>query len=177
LAGLLIALTRQRLDARVRQKVDPEGIRQSALKTFFQRHAAGQFELADWDGLWALLVTLTLRKCGHQVERYRAACRDVQREQAAAALADAEAWQALASDPTPSQAALLSEAVEQLLASLRDERERQIAVLALQGATIIEISTEVGRSERTVKRVLAKVRNYLQGLRDQPATAADGHAP
>lgn len=169
-ANRLIGLARTHLDARVRQKVDPEDVMQSALKSFFVRHQGGQFDLAGWDNLWSMLVVITLRKCGHQVEHYRAACRDVQREQTPAPRSaddSAPSWEAVAAEPTPSQAALLAEAVEQVMQSLGDDRERRILELSLQGYKPVEISTEVGRSERTVQRVLDRVRRRLQRMRDE----------
>src|SRR5262249_31378656 len=109
-AQRLIGLAYNQLDSRLRQKVDPEHVLESVLRSFFRRQREGQFELSDWNSLWALLVTITLHKCGHRVEYYRAACRDVGREQAPLGSDDnLRAFQALAADPSPSQAALLAE--------------------------------------------------------------------
>ena len=52
---------------------------QSVFKSFFRRHAEGQFDLAGWDSLWALLTVITL-KVRPQGKEYLAACRDVRRE-------------------------------------------------------------------------------------------------
>ena len=65
------------------------------------------------------------------------------------------------SDPAPEEAAMLTETVERLLEGL-NERERQIVTLALQGAAVAEIAAEVGRTRRTVQRVLARVKEQLQ---------------
>jgi RNA polymerase sigma-70 factor (ECF subfamily) len=171
-ANRLIALARTHLDARVRQKVDPEDVMQSALKSFFLRHQDGQFDLAGWDSLWSMLVVITLRKCGHEIAHYRAACRDVQRERVpSSGLTEdsAPSWEAVANEPTPTQAALLAEAVEQVIQALGDERERRILELSLQGYRPAEISAhaDVRRSERTVQRVLDRVRRRLQRMRDE----------
>ncbi|MCI0464004.1 MAG: ECF-type sigma factor [Gemmataceae bacterium] len=170
-ANRLIGLARTHLDHRLRQKVDPEDVMQSALHSFFHRHRDGQFDLANWNSLWAMLVVITLRKCGHQAEHFRAACRAVERERSGSVSSgddSASSWQAIASDPTPSQAALLAEAVEQIMQSMGDERERLILKLALQGHTPREISdlTEIKRTERTVQRVLERVRRRLERMRD-----------
>ena len=168
-ANRLIGLARTHLDHRIRQKVDPEDVMQSALKSFFARHADGQFDLAGWDSLWSMLVVITLRKCGHKAEYFRTAMRDVSREQAPPTAAEdsASSWHAVAHDPTPVQAVMLAEAVEQVLQSLGDDRERQIVELSLQGFTPVETSAQVGRSERTVQRVLDRVRRRLQRMRDE----------
>jgi RNA polymerase sigma-70 factor (ECF subfamily) len=163
-AGRLIGLARNHLDARVRRKVDPEEVMQSALKSFFLRQQAGAFDLADWDGLWALLTTITLRKCGLRTEHYRAQRRDVGREAEPLPEDEASSWQALARDPTPSEAAVLAETVERLLAGL-DEGARGIAELALQGYKAPEISERVGVAERTVYRTLQRLRKRLERLR------------
>jgi RNA polymerase sigma-70 factor (ECF subfamily) len=168
-ASRLIGLARTHLDHRLRTKVDPEDVMQSALKSFFVRHAGGQFDLSSWDSLWSMLVVITLRKCGHKAEYFRTAMRDINREQAMSEVAEdsISSWQTVAHDPTPVQATLLAEAVEQILQSLGDDRERQIIELSLQGFTPVETSARVGRSERTVQRVLDRVRRRLQRMRDE----------
>jgi RNA polymerase sigma-70 factor, ECF subfamily len=167
-AHRLIGLARQNLDVRLRQKVDPDDVMQSALKSFFLRHAEGRFELRDWDSLWSMLVVITLRKCGHKVEHFRAACRDVRREAAPLVTDDsAGSWEAVSREPTPAQASLLAEAVEQVMGSLGDERERRVVELSLQGHDTAEVSAAVGLTRRTVQRVLARVRQRLERMRDE----------
>ena len=76
--------------------------------------------------------------------------RDVRREASPPADADWEALgRLLARDPTPPEAATLTDLLEHLLQGLK-EREREILVLHLQGYTQDEISARVGRAERTV---------------------------
>jgi RNA polymerase sigma factor (sigma-70 family) len=167
-AHRLIGLASLHLAGPLRRKVDPEDVVQSALNSFFQRQRRGQVEAADWNSLWSLLVTITLRKCGHKIEYYRAACRDAAREQAALARDDSiQAHEALARDPSPSEAAALVELTEQILNSLRDPREQQIFTLALEGRGSEEISQEVGLTRRTVQRVLARVRSKLERTREE----------
>jgi RNA polymerase sigma-70 factor, ECF subfamily len=159
-AGRLIALARSRLGSRLRQKVDPEDVLQSVYKSFFTRQVRGQVEAADWDGLWSLLTVITLRKCGRWVERFHTGMRRLDAEVPVGG-DSATSWEAVASDPTPEEAAMLTETVERLLHGL-EGRERQIVALALQGAAVAEIATEVGRTRRTVQRVLARVKELLQ---------------
>src|SRR5205809_990530 len=61
----LVALARANLDGRIRQKEDAEDVLQSVFKSFFHRYGNGQFQLDSSQDLWALLVSLTLNKCGH----------------------------------------------------------------------------------------------------------------
>jgi RNA polymerase sigma-70 factor (ECF subfamily) len=160
----LIGLARQHLDQQIRHKLDPEDVLQSVYRSFFRRQAEGHYDLDSWEGLWGMLTVITVRKCGHRVKYYRAARRDVQRE-VAPAVSDTLGpdWEALAREPTPSAAALLAETVEQLLRGL-SEREREVVALGLCGYTPAEISPRVGRTERTVQRVLKRVRQRLEQM-------------
>lgn len=163
----LIALASTRLGGRLRRKVDPEDVVQSVFNSFFHRQAADQYELANWDGLWGLLAAITIHKCGHKIEHFQAACRDVANEDSSPLLTDESRrdWEAVAGDPTPAQIAILDETIVGLLHEL-DERDGQIFLLVLQGWSTEEIGNEVRCSERTARRVLNRVRRRLEGLRD-----------
>jgi RNA polymerase sigma-70 factor (ECF subfamily) len=158
----LIALAQTRLQGRLRQKVDPEDVLQSVYKSFFVRHGQGQWQVESWDGLWAILTVITLRKCGRWTEVFQTERRDVLREVRTGDSPDAGAVGAalLSREPTPPEAAILTETVERLLGAL-EGRERDIVTLALQGHTVEEISSQVGRTRRTVQRVLKRVKDEL----------------
>jgi len=162
-AQRLIALARSRLDARLRAKVDPEDVVQSAFKSFFLRQAHGDIELKDWEGLWAVLTLITVRKCGRWRERFQTERRNLD--------AEVSSWEALDDEPTPEEAAILAETVEQVMRGLED-RERNMVLLSLQGYTVAEISDQVGRTRRTVQRVLERVRHRLERLQAQDAQDA-----
>src|SRR5262245_12665176 len=163
-ARRLIGLARSRLDGAILRKVGAEDVVQSALLSFFRRDAVKPFDLANWDNLWSLLAVITLRKCGHQVEHYRAACRAVSLEAGKPASAgdeSAASWVALARDPTPSEGAMLADTLGQLLDGL-DEREASIVRLTLEGRSVAEISRTVGRSEYLVRKVVSQVKDRWQ---------------
>lgn len=168
-AGRLIALARRRLDPQILQKMDPEDVLQSVFRSFFRCQAAGQMDdLATWDNLWGMLVVITLRKCGRRLDYFHAACRDVQREVSAPAPADQSGpdWEATAPEPTPAEAAILTETVEHLMNRL-EGRHRQILALSLQGYSAPEISSQVSCTERMVYRVLGRVKEWLERMRDE----------
>jgi RNA polymerase sigma-70 factor (ECF subfamily) len=108
---------------------------------------------------------LTARKCGHRLREFRAARRDVRRESAPAGDPDTSAadWALADPAPTPTEAALLADTLREVLDNL-SERERPVVLLRLQGFGITEIAEQVGRSERTVHRVLESVRAHLERL-------------
>jgi RNA polymerase sigma-70 factor (ECF subfamily) len=158
----LIALARLRLDARLRQKVDPEDVLQSVYKSFFLRQARGELRLPNWQALWSVLALITARKCGRCARRFHAARRNVAAEVAAAGGADDSSLLVVFSaDPSPEEAVMLSELVEGLLRAL-GARDGAILTLALQGHSAAEISAQLGRTTRTVYRVLERIRSHLE---------------
>jgi RNA polymerase sigma-70 factor (ECF subfamily) len=167
-AHRLIGLARSRMDGMHRQKEGAEDIVQSALASFFLRHAARPFDLANWDNLWALLTVITLRKCYHHVEHYRAACRDVRRE-TMAQQGDTDdstaSFIAIAREPSPDEVAGLCDTLGELLRGL-PERDRRIVTLALDDHSIPEISRIVGRSEYLVRKVIQQIRQRWERLCD-----------
>jgi RNA polymerase sigma-70 factor, ECF subfamily len=168
-ARRLNALARVHLSSALRQKVDPDDVLQSVFRTFFRRQASGEFDLQDWDGMWALLSVITLRKCGHQAEHYLAMCRDLKREQAPAAAGESAAsWQAIAREPTPAEAAMLAETVQLLLAGM-EAPDREIVSLRLQNYSAEEIGASLGRPLRSVYRALERARKRLQKLQADDA--------
>ena len=171
-AQRLLALARNRLGRLLRGKVDPEDVLQSVFQSFYCRYTDGRLRVESWDNLLALLTVMTLNKCGHRLEYFGAARRDVRREASPEPDPDASAagWQAVARDPTPAQAAMLTDLVEHLMASL-DERDRPVLVLTLQGHSVAEISEQIGRTERTVYRILDRIKKKVTAMR---AEAGDG---
>jgi RNA polymerase sigma-70 factor (ECF subfamily) len=164
-AGQLVALARRRIDHALRHKVDPEDVVQSTYKSFFHRYGEGELAVVNWNSLWGLLTLITLRKCAERVRYHRAECRDAARETSARPGAeDAVDWpEALGREPTPLEAAELSETLERLLSSL-DEDERPMVELSLQGYSTREISERLDRPERTVRRLRERVRRRLERM-------------
>lgn len=159
----LIGLARTRLDERLRHKIEPEDVVQSAYKSFFLRYGDGALAAEGWNGLWGLLTTITLRKCADRVRYFRAECRDLSREQGRPDFVDDTHLlrDALGREPTPEQAAALAETVEKLLSGLSDD-VRPIVELSLQGYSTQEIGQLLGRAERSVRRIRERIRTQLE---------------
>ncbi len=163
-ANQLIALAHERLDARIRQKLDAEDVIQSVFRSFFGHQAAGELAgLGSWDSLWGLLVVMTLRKCRWQRIRFHADCRDVRREVRLTPFANESGtgWEICDREPTPAEGAVLAETVDELLQEFAG-RTQQILVLLLQGYSAEEISCQIGCSERTVYRAYKHVKEWLR---------------
>ena len=76
----LIALAARQFDAWMRDQADVENVVLSAYKSFFLRNRRDEYDLADWDALWSLLVIITLHKCTRRRNHLHAARRDVRRQ-------------------------------------------------------------------------------------------------
>ena len=159
----LIGLARQKLEGRLRAKLDPEDVVQSVFHTVFRRLAQGEFDLGDWDSLWGLLTCITVRKCGKWREYFYTQGRDVTSEVPAPS-GSSSAWQCIDREPTSEEVAMLTETVQTVLKGL-DEREQQVVTLSLQGYTVTEVSGTVGCTESKVYRVLRHVRARLERMR------------
>jgi RNA polymerase sigma-70 factor (ECF subfamily) len=167
-ARRLVGLARSHLDNRLRQKVDAEDVVQSVFRTFFGRSAQGEFEFANWGGVWSLLVLLTVRKCARRAVYFQADCRDVRRELASTtdeAATDLQFFEAIADVPTPDEAVIMAETVEEVICRLSGPKERQIFELSLQGYSIAEISAKIGHYERGIERVRGKIKQLLEEMR------------
>ncbi len=162
-AEQLVSLARRHLDERFANKVDPEDVVQSAYRSFFVRQRDGRLEVENWQSLWGLLTLITLRKCADRVRYFQADRRDVNREAAGPkSTDDPQPWQnAVGREPTPDEAAVLAETVERLLGGL-DADERPIVELSLQGYSTEEISEQLGRASRSVRRLRERVRLQLE---------------
>jgi DNA-directed RNA polymerase specialized sigma24 family protein len=163
----LVHLARARLRAAPRAGAiaDEEDAALSAFDSFCRGAAEGQFpELADRDGLWRLLVVITLRKVIGQVRRQGAERRGGGRlaEEPARIGGDAAegGWldRISGDEPTPEVAAMVIDEYRRLRDSLSTEVLRQVLDLRLQGYTREEIARRLGCAERTVKRKLEVIR-------------------
>src|SRR5262245_6431244 len=163
----LIALALRHIDAGLRHKVDPEDVVQSAYKSFFFRYGAGILNVVNWNSLWGLLTLITVRKCADRAAYHRAERRDAAREVSPPRGDEAAPpREPFGREPTPLEAAVLSETVEQLFAGL-DEEERPVLELSLQGYTTREISERLGRAERTVRLLREGVRHQLERMQHE----------
>lgn len=152
----LVALARSRMNSGMRRRLDPEDVVHSAYRSFFLRAAEGDFEFGESADLWRLLAQITLNKTRKQAERHMAARRDYRRD-------DAECVAGLTTEvePSPDEAAALVEQVR--LVTERLSADERIAFSAfLCGDSEDAIAGRFGRSPRTVRRVLSRVRSLIE---------------
>ncbi len=167
-AGRLMVVARDRLGARLRAKVSPEDVVQSAFKSFFRRQDEFQFDHDGSDGLWGLLVVITVRKCTKWADLFGAGKRSAEREVSLNADGPAgDPWREVAGrEPGPDEAAVLSDLIERLMERL-GPREQEIIALRMQGCELEEIAGQVRSSRRTVARVVAEAKDVLRELLEE----------
>jgi RNA polymerase sigma-70 factor (ECF subfamily) len=161
----LIALAGKQFDARERERADVEDAVVSAFRTFFSRAGRGEFDLTGWGQLWSLLAVITLRKCARRRRAMKAARRDTNREVDLQGARGDGLRDIPDPSPSPVEAAILSETIEELLREL-DAEDRPIVERILQGYTAEEIAARLDCSERTVRRVRQRAKQCLERLID-----------
>jgi RNA polymerase sigma factor (sigma-70 family) len=167
----LLTLARNHLNQRIRVRTDEEDVAQSMFKSFCLRQQRGEFDLADRDELWRLLVTITLRKARNAAKAQQRDKRDVAREQAPSGGEEtgSAGWvleQMEAADPSPAEAVALNEALERRLQALGDTELRRIALWRLEGYSNGEIAGRLDCTERSVERKLARIRSQWASYDD-----------
>jgi RNA polymerase sigma-70 factor (ECF subfamily) len=161
----LISLARSRLSSKVGRRVDPEDVVQSVYRTFFADSRDGRYDIRRGGDLWHLLVTITLHKLNDQVKYNTRAKRAIDREQQ---FGSEDSLfhifpQGMTREPTPVEAITLIDQMEQLMRQL-DPRERRMFELRLQAHSLEDIAQACECSQRTVIRVLERVKQLLEHL-------------
>ena len=158
----LLALARSRLSDRLKRRLDADDVVQSVYRSFFRNAKEERYTLKRSGDLWRLLAAITMHKTINQIEFHHAAKRSV---------SDEESWphgdpaayagKLLAERPSVDDASMLTDEIESVMQTLKPV-ERQVLTLRLQDRGSDEIASEVGRSTRTVRRILERIRSVLQ---------------
>ncbi|MEZ6143088.1 MAG: sigma-70 family RNA polymerase sigma factor [Zavarzinella sp.] len=161
----LIQIAANQFDTWLRERADPEGIVQSAFFSFFVRARDSKLIPHGWDEMAAILVVITIRKCSNRRKFLRADKRDLSREQSIRNPDETSDWQP--EYPIlfhPEDELIFQELLDWLLRGF-ETREREIVELSLHGKTATEIAEQLNRPVRSVRRVLTKVRERVDQLK------------
>jgi DNA-directed RNA polymerase specialized sigma24 family protein len=157
--GRLVGLARSKLRSAPLRVADEEDVALSAFDSFCRRAECGQFpQLADRNELWQLLVVITVRKATGLVRREYRKSRGEGRVSTLADLASWEYESVLGTEPTPELAAQVVDECRRLLARLRNDTQRSVAVWKMEGYTNVEIAAKLGCIPQTVERKLRAIR-------------------
>ena len=165
--GMLEGVATRQLSDRVKRRVGPEDVVQSACRTFFRRVSDGQFDLPDADALWRLMCAITLQKARRVARDQSRQKRSFENEQYFDATKSSTPSESdLSGDAiTPLDEVLVADELRSLLGSLGEE-ECQVLDLKLQQFTNDEIAEKIGCSERTVRRLTKKIQSTWTRLFD-----------
>lgn len=155
-AERLNRLAEREVSADLARRLDSDDIVQSVFRTFFRRAAGGQYEVADREDLWKLLLVMALNKIRTNGSFHRAAKRSASKT---ISMDGEVAPQDL---PKNQQEAfqVLKLTVEEVVASLPEEH-RDIVWARIEGLEFDEIVHKTGRAKRTVERILQGFRQKL----------------
>jgi len=153
----LLALVRSRMGSKLKRRIDPEDVVQSAYRSFFVHAKNEEYLLARSGDLWRLLASITLNKLNGQIEKQTAAKRSFDREEAA----DVSLAEAKAPGPSAAEAVAIVEQLHLAIDALTID-EQTVLTSRLQGQSIEGIGKLLGKSERTVRRLLAQAKKQLE---------------
>lgn len=138
-------------------RIDPEGIVQSVFRTFFRRVSNGQYDVADGDDLWNLLLVISLNKLRKEATKQKTAKRNINKTHA---LLESDEDKAAGNDDEAFL--ILKMTVEEILNTL-SVGEREIVEMRIAGHDINRIAEKSNRAKRSVERILQAFRKRLKG--------------
>ncbi len=147
-AARLRGLVRSRAGRGLMARFDDEDIVQSAFGRFFRAVDRDLYDVPAGSELWGLLMVITLRRLRSCAAYHQAGRRDVR--QTTDEVAVERAGNGRVEGPS------LEEAIEPL-----DAQQRFVARLRLEGYEVAEIAQRIGRSKRSVERILKECRIVL----------------
>jgi DNA-directed RNA polymerase specialized sigma24 family protein len=151
----MLEVARSRLIGSVKRTVDEEDIALSAFRSFCSLVGRHDVQIQNRKNLWALLVTLTVRKVHNATAYAMSAKRDVRKEVSL----DGIVAQIPSKEPTAEFVASFQEEFDHLMNILDNDDLRAIARHKLSGLTNEEIALEMQITRRTVERKLMLVRS------------------
>ncbi|QDV64933.1 RNA polymerase sigma factor [Crateriforma conspicua] len=152
-AHRLIGLIASRMNERLRTRTEPEDVLQSVLRSVFMGVRSGQYNAPEGATLWNLMSVIAVRK----VRNHYRAMLTQRRDAKVFSLDDPESWDDAVGDESLQ---LFETSFRELIEPLRAD-EQQIVTLRLQMHTVEEIAQIIGRSRRSVERILQNCRSRL----------------
>lgn len=157
-AQRLHALSRAKCSPDLKARVDSDDIVQSVFRTFFRRVKQGDYDVPDGEELWKLFLVIGLHKIQSVGAFHRAAKRDVKASVGSDGLD--QAAEVAANDDVASMT-ILQMTIDEVLSEL-SQSHRDVIQLRIEGHEVAGIAEQLGRSKRSVERI-------LQGFREQMA--------
>lgn len=155
-ANRLQQIAHSQTDPRLSLHVDPEGIVQSVFRTFFRRVSDGHYDVIESEELWKLFLVIALNKIRRNANHHRAAKRNVLKTRSLN-----EELGEVGSPDDQMALETLRMTIHEILQNV-PEAQRAVVVLRIEGYEVQEIADRVGRSKRSVERLLQDFRSQLK---------------
>lgn len=162
----LVRVAQDRMRTNDRRMADAEDVALSAFASFCRGVENQRFpELSDRQGLWRLLVSITIHKLLHlqrdQNRLKRGGTFSAVETPANSDNGRSAVDELISREPTPEFAAEVAEQYDRWMKALGSEELTRLAEWKLEGFTNDEIATKCGRTTRTVERKLNLIRKIL----------------
>ena len=156
----LVALSERHIRAATAGIVDGEDVAASVFHSIWNGAKAGRFQdVKNLDEVWWLLVAMAKRKCIDHARRESAAKRGGAGQKVSLDQNPEILYNSLVSQqPDPQYVAAFGEEYARLLGLLDDVKQREIAVLRVEGHTVPEIAEKLKIAPVTVHRKLKIIR-------------------
>jgi RNA polymerase sigma-70 factor (ECF subfamily) len=160
-ADRLRGLARLRCSASLPNHVDVDDIVQSVFSTFFDSARRGRYEIADGEDLWRLFLVIAFNRIRTEKTFHLAAKRDARLTAEIECLAPSKRLNLKTQETTATcfLKLVIDEALERL-----PEEHRLIIRKRMEGYEVAEIAESIGRSKRSVERILQESRQKLNDL-------------
>jgi RNA polymerase sigma-70 factor, ECF subfamily len=163
-ARRLRALARARGASGLTKRVDPEDIVQSVFGTFFRGASCGRYDIPEGEDLWKLFLVIALNQIRAEGVFHLAAKRDVRLTFALDRLPPSVRLKGqMRGTALGFSKLVIEEALERL-----PSQHRSIVELRTEGHRVAEIARQLGRSKRSVERILQESRNTLSAVLQDP---------
>jgi RNA polymerase sigma factor (sigma-70 family) len=156
----LAALARNKLSGRPLRVVDESDVINQVFDDLLSGIQDGKFQRLDRDDLWALLITITERRCTDEIRRWNRQKRGggAVRGDSAVGGRSGIAFDRFAIEPSHEFSLESRENLERLVGMLPTDSHRDVALMKLKGYTNQEIADDLGVSVPTVERRLRDTR-------------------
>ncbi len=153
----LRSLVRTHHHGRLRQRLDGEDIVQSVFGRFFQAVRSDTYHAPRDDELWNLLLVIAKNRIRTQAAYHHAQRRDVRQTET----------EPQANDETATETHdTIGHLIFQEMLETLSLQQRQALQLRLDGCRVAEIAQHMGRSKRTIERLLQECRYAFQRLQE-----------
>ena len=151
-AARVMGLVSQQMADHLKSSIEPEDIVQSVFKSVFRGVVHKNYHAPAGGSLWHLIAVLVVHKVRSKARCHGASKRDYRRTESLDGASEAEISQ---SSPHEWEVAI-RECLERLTVA-----EQEATQLRIQGFTVEEIAAQMGKSRRSVERLLQSAREEL----------------